>query len=155
MHGSIWDMAIEQQKQKEASLSGMTEKHKETTLLVVGSKGVGKTTLIHRLLERQETSKPTLALEYTYGRKTNQTLAKVSIFWDPFEKVLMFWTGCLSYLGAGRRHVVNKPIGDPHVADQAGYIACGLDGRLVRATPALVHARDNDDSSDHSFATFA
>ena len=77
MPESIWDMAIEQQK--EASLSKMTEKHKVRTLLVVGSKGVGKTTLIQHLLERQESSKPTLALEYTYGRKANQTLAKVSI----------------------------------------------------------------------------
>jgi hypothetical protein len=40
---------------------------------------VGKTTLIHRFLEREEAAKPTLAMEYTFGRKTNQNLLKVSI----------------------------------------------------------------------------
>jgi hypothetical protein len=39
---------------------------------------VGKTTLIHRFLEREEAAKPTLAMEYTFGRKTNQNLLKVS-----------------------------------------------------------------------------
>jgi hypothetical protein len=46
-------------------------------LKTAGSKGVGKTTLIHRFLEREEAAKPTLAMEYTFGRKTNQNLLKV------------------------------------------------------------------------------
>ena len=33
-----------------------------------GSKGVGKTTLVHRFLEREEAPRQTLALEYTFGR---------------------------------------------------------------------------------------
>ena len=76
---SIWDMAIAHQAEKHQNSSSTTlsAQHKETTLLFVGSRNVGKTTLIHRFLERQETSKPTLALEYTFGRKTNQNLAKV------------------------------------------------------------------------------
>ena len=78
MPDSIWDLAIAQQKQREiTSPSSNSQKHKESSLLVVGSKGVGKTTLIQRLLERQEAAKPTLALEYTYGRRANQSLAKV------------------------------------------------------------------------------
>ena len=78
MPDSIWDMAIEQQKQRDISLSTTNSlKHKESSLLIVGSKGVGKSTLIQRLLERQEPAKPTLALEYTYGRRSNQSLAKV------------------------------------------------------------------------------
>jgi GTPase SAR1 family protein len=48
------------------------------TQCYAGSKGVGKTTLIHRFLEREEAAKPTLAMEYTFGRKTNQNLLKVS-----------------------------------------------------------------------------
>ena len=44
-----------------------------------GSKMSGKTTLIHRFLEREEAAKPTLAMEYTFGRKTNQNLVKVRI----------------------------------------------------------------------------
>jgi molybdopterin-guanine dinucleotide biosynthesis protein len=43
----------------------------------LGSKTSGKTTLIHRFLEREEAAKPTLAMEYTFGRKTNQNLVKV------------------------------------------------------------------------------
>ena len=77
---NIWDLAIAQQnqrRQKAATSSTLSEQHKETTLLFVGSRNVGKTTLIHRFLERQEPPKPTLALEYTFGRKTNQNLAKV------------------------------------------------------------------------------
>ena len=78
---SIWDIAIVQQNEKRQNSSSATlsAQHKETTLLFVGSRNVGKTTLIHRFLERQETPKPTLALEYTFGRKTNQNLAKVSL----------------------------------------------------------------------------
>ena len=44
-----------------------------------GSKMSGKTTLIHRFLEREEAAKPTLAMEYTFGRRTNQNLVKVRI----------------------------------------------------------------------------
>ena len=74
----IWELAIAQQNEKrQSSSSKLSEQHKETTLLFVGNRNVGKTTLIHRFLERQETPKPTLALEYTFGRKTNQNLAKV------------------------------------------------------------------------------
>ncbi len=36
-----------------------------------------QSTLIHRMLEREEAAKPTLALEYTFGRKTNLNLSKV------------------------------------------------------------------------------
>lgn len=72
---NVWDAAIEfDKKRKEAQvLHGQAE----TTLLVIGSKSVGKSTLIHKFLERQEAAKPTLALEYTFGRKTNQSLIKV------------------------------------------------------------------------------
>ena len=37
-----------------------------------------QSTLIHRMLEREEAAKPTLALEYTFGRKSNLNLSKVS-----------------------------------------------------------------------------
>ena len=36
-----------------------------------------QSTLIHRMLEREEAAKPTLALEYTFGRKSNLNLSKV------------------------------------------------------------------------------
>lgn len=69
---NIWEAAIAYQKVKLEEKGG--NNINETTLLFVGSKNVGKTTLIHRLLERQEAPKPTLALEYTFGRKKNQNL---------------------------------------------------------------------------------
>ena len=50
----------------------------ERTLLILGSRGVGKTTLVHRFLDSQDSPKPTLALEYTFGRKANNDLAKVN-----------------------------------------------------------------------------
>ena len=90
---SIWDMAIAHQNEKRENSSSsitLSAQHKETTLLFVGSRNVGKTTLIHRFLERQETPKPTLALEYTFGRKTNQNLAKVYIF-----RIEVFDTKCI------------------------------------------------------------
>ena len=76
----IWDLAISINTQ--ALLAGegdSTNKPKERSLVMLGSKGVGKTSLIHRFLERDEAAKQTLALEYTFGRKTNQNLVKVNI----------------------------------------------------------------------------
>ncbi|XP_031617201.1 cytoplasmic dynein 2 light intermediate chain 1 isoform X2 [Contarinia nasturtii] len=43
---------------------------KERTIFVLGSKGVGKTSIINNFLDRSETIKPTLALEYSFGRRS-------------------------------------------------------------------------------------
>ena len=78
---NIWDLSIQQSKEKRENLSSKPDSQaSERSLLVVGSKEVGKTTLIHRFLESQDSAKPTLALEYTFGRKTNHNLAKVNIY---------------------------------------------------------------------------
>jgi dynein light intermediate chain 2 len=76
---SIWDLAIQQSKEKRENVvaTSSDKDSLERTLLILGSKRCGKTTLIHRLLDSQDSAKPTLALEYTFGRKTNNTLAKV------------------------------------------------------------------------------
>ena len=77
---NIWDLSIQQSKEKRENLSSKPDSQaSERSLLVVGSKEVGKTTLIHRFLESQDSAKPTLALEYTFGRKTNHNLAKVYV----------------------------------------------------------------------------
>jgi len=73
----IWDLAISINNQTIISGKDSANKQKEASLVFIGSKGVGKTTLIHRFLEREEAPKQTLALEYTFGRKTNQNLIKV------------------------------------------------------------------------------
>ena len=50
----------------------------ERTLIILGSRGVSKTTLVYWFLDRQVLPKSTLALEYTFGRKANNDLAKVN-----------------------------------------------------------------------------
>ena len=76
---NIWDLSIQQSKEKRENLSSKPDSQaSERSLLVVGSKEVGKTTLIHRFLESQDSAKPTLALEYTFGRKTSHNLVKVN-----------------------------------------------------------------------------
>ena len=75
---NIWDLAIEQSKEKRANELTDQKSSDERTLLILGSRGVGKTTLVHRFLDSQDSPKPTLALEYTFGRKTNNNLAKVN-----------------------------------------------------------------------------
>ena len=80
MPTNIWDLAIQQSKEKRASIKDDLQSSKERSLIILGSRGVGKTTLIHRFLDSQDSAKPTLALEYTFGRKTNNNLAKVISF---------------------------------------------------------------------------
>ncbi|XP_004925548.1 cytoplasmic dynein 2 light intermediate chain 1 isoform X1 [Bombyx mori] len=41
------------------------------TIFLAGSKNVGKSTLLHMFLEKLETPRNTLVLEYSFGRKTN------------------------------------------------------------------------------------
>ena len=81
---NIWDLAIDQAREKRANVLTKTDNQStERSLLVLGSKSVGKTTLIHRFLDSQDAAKPTLALEYTFGRKTNNNLAKdVCHIWE-------------------------------------------------------------------------
>eukprot|EP00039_Didymoeca_costata_P002591 m.61301 g.61301 ORF g.61301 m.61301 type:complete len:363 (-) comp11397_c0_seq2:82-1170(-) len=44
--------------------------NEERSIFLIGSKGAGKTTMVMRFLDRaQDTPKPTIALEYTFGRK--------------------------------------------------------------------------------------
>ncbi|CRK93597.1 CLUMA_CG007130, isoform A [Clunio marinus] len=61
-----YKLMLEQNK-NEKILNGPTER----TTFVLGSKGVGKTTMINNFLDRNESVKPTLALEYSFARRTN------------------------------------------------------------------------------------
>ena len=47
---NIWDLAIEQSKEKRANELTDQKSSDERTLLILGSRGVGKTTLVHRFL---------------------------------------------------------------------------------------------------------
>lgn len=48
----------------------------ERTIILLGSKGVGKTTMIYRFLDKEETPKPTIAMDYSFGRKAGKSLVK-------------------------------------------------------------------------------
>ncbi|VVC34099.1 Hypothetical protein CINCED_3A001829 [Cinara cedri] len=48
----------------------------ERTLLVIGNKNAGKTTLIHKFFDKSEQPKPTLALEYSFARRSGKSLTK-------------------------------------------------------------------------------
>ncbi|KAI8785086.1 cytoplasmic dynein 2 light intermediate chain 1 [Biomphalaria glabrata] len=66
MDKSLWDLAIEQNEiKKDENFSS-----EESTVIVMGSKSSGKTSIILRFLDRDEPPKPTVALEYTFGRRS-------------------------------------------------------------------------------------
>uniref|UniRef100_A0A8C2NN25 Cytoplasmic dynein 2 light intermediate chain 1 n=1 Tax=Capra hircus TaxID=9925 RepID=A0A8C2NN25_CAPHI len=56
----------------------------EKSVFFIGSKNGGKTTIILRCLDRDEPPKPTLALEYTYGRraKGHNIPKDIAHFWE-------------------------------------------------------------------------
>ncbi|CAD5125611.1 DgyrCDS13814 [Dimorphilus gyrociliatus] len=77
---TLWDIAIENAKENQKT-QGISE---ELSVLFLGSKTCGKTQLILRYLDKDETAKPTTALEYTYVRKgKGQSMAKdVGHIWE-------------------------------------------------------------------------
>ncbi|XP_057300241.1 cytoplasmic dynein 2 light intermediate chain 1-like isoform X2 [Hydractinia symbiolongicarpus] len=73
---TLWDIALNERRN---ILKNVSEGHSDSTniaseshLLVCGSKDAGKTSLIQRFLERDETPKPTVGLDFCYGRKSKQ-----------------------------------------------------------------------------------
>ncbi|KAH6589332.1 hypothetical protein BASA50_002914 [Batrachochytrium salamandrivorans] len=56
----------------------------ETTVYVVGSKGSGKSSMILRFLDRDETPSPSVALEYTFGRRTRgvNSVKDITHIWE-------------------------------------------------------------------------
>lgn len=74
----MWDLAIQQAKQNK----GGTQMHDDSAIFLVGSKNSGKTSIILRYLDRDETPKPTVALEYRYGRRTRGQNVDVGHIWE-------------------------------------------------------------------------
>ncbi|XP_033736080.1 cytoplasmic dynein 2 light intermediate chain 1-like isoform X1 [Pecten maximus] len=76
----LWDLAVIQANDKtnENTVSD------DSAVFVIGGKGAGKTSIILRFLDRDEASKPTVALEYTFGRKAKgHNIAKdVGHIWE-------------------------------------------------------------------------
>ncbi|XP_042879957.1 cytoplasmic dynein 2 light intermediate chain 1-like [Penaeus japonicus] len=82
---SVWDAAVAEARRRRADPNHADGEKapREATLLVVGTRGAGKTTLLQRFLDREEPPRTTLALEYTYGRKSGKTLVKdVGHLWE-------------------------------------------------------------------------
>uniref|UniRef100_A0A1I8Q9N7 Cytoplasmic dynein 2 light intermediate chain 1 n=1 Tax=Stomoxys calcitrans TaxID=35570 RepID=A0A1I8Q9N7_STOCA len=55
---------------------------RERTIFILGSKGVGKTTVINTFFDRDEAPRPTLALEYSYARKTGAAQKYICHMWE-------------------------------------------------------------------------
>ncbi|CAI2725916.1 unnamed protein product [Schistosoma spindalis] len=78
MPETLWEIAIKQNRTKSVQIGT------ENTLIFAGNKGSGKSTIINRFLEKDETPKSTLALDYTFGRKGagNYHTRVVSHIWE-------------------------------------------------------------------------
>ncbi|XP_075605244.1 cytoplasmic dynein 2 light intermediate chain 1 isoform X2 [Balearica regulorum gibbericeps] len=82
---TLWDLAIaEVEKTENPDDNAKRVEVWEKSLLFMGSKNGGKTTVILRCLEREEIPKPTLALEYTFGRRARRhnSPKDVAHFWE-------------------------------------------------------------------------
>ncbi|XP_061395425.1 cytoplasmic dynein 2 light intermediate chain 1 [Musca vetustissima] len=55
---------------------------RERTVFLLGSKNVGKTTSINSFFEREESPRPTLALDYSYARKTGAVQKQICHIWE-------------------------------------------------------------------------
>ncbi|EZA52630.1 Cytoplasmic dynein 2 light intermediate chain [Ooceraea biroi] len=65
-------LAIEEEKKRKTDANDTHER----SIIILGSKGVGKTTMVYRFLEKDEKPKPTIAMDYSFGRKTVKSLVK-------------------------------------------------------------------------------
>lgn len=81
MDKSLWDLAIEKSNLTKEDENVQSE---ESSIFLVGSKNSGKTSIILRFLDRDEPPKPTVALEYTFGRRAKgHNIAKdVGHIWE-------------------------------------------------------------------------
>ncbi|XP_040525075.1 cytoplasmic dynein 2 light intermediate chain 1 isoform X4 [Gallus gallus] len=82
---TLWDIARDEvEKRENNGDDGKRVEVCEKSVLFMGSKNGGKTTIILRCLEREEVPKPTLVLEYTFGRRARRHNAPKDIahFWE-------------------------------------------------------------------------
>ncbi|KAG1950834.1 cytoplasmic dynein 2 light intermediate chain 1 [Pimephales promelas] len=86
---TLWDIAAAEVRSRENRTDeedAEEDAHFRTqrTVFFVGSKAGGKTTILLRFLDRDESAKPTLALEYTFGRRTrgHNTPKDIAHLWE-------------------------------------------------------------------------
>ncbi|XP_019338806.1 cytoplasmic dynein 2 light intermediate chain 1 isoform X1 [Alligator mississippiensis] len=83
---TLWELA-----QAAAERGGDAEGAADKALLFLGSKAGGKSTIILRCLDREEIPKPTLALEYTFGRRAKGHNTISSHVRDKPKDIAHFW----------------------------------------------------------------
>uniref|UniRef100_A0A8D0GGD6 Cytoplasmic dynein 2 light intermediate chain 1 n=1 Tax=Sphenodon punctatus TaxID=8508 RepID=A0A8D0GGD6_SPHPU len=82
---TLWDIAkAEVERRENIADDGDGTEVWEKSIFFMGNKNGGKTTIILRCLDRDEIPKPTLALEYTFGRraKGHNTPKDIAHFWE-------------------------------------------------------------------------
>ncbi|XP_034407988.1 cytoplasmic dynein 2 light intermediate chain 1 isoform X1 [Cyclopterus lumpus] len=83
---TLWEQAAAEVHSREAAAGeeDRGEAVSERTVFLMGSKAGGKTSILHRCLDRDEPSKPTLALEYTFGRRArgHNTPKDIAHLWE-------------------------------------------------------------------------
>lgn len=86
---TLWDVAAAEVRSRESRTDeedAEEDAHfiSQRTVFFVGSKAGGKTTILLRFLDRDETAKPTLALEYTFGRRArgHNTPKDIAHLWE-------------------------------------------------------------------------
>lgn len=82
---NLWDLAVAEVQRKENSEDDSeASADSERSVFFIGNKNGGKTTIILRCIDRDEAPKPTLALEYTFGRraKGHNTPKDIAHFWE-------------------------------------------------------------------------
>ncbi|GLD63948.1 cytoplasmic dynein 2 light intermediate chain 1 [Lates japonicus] len=83
---TLWELAAAEVRNRESG--GGEEEGGETvterSVFLMGSKSGGKTSILLRCLDRDEPSKPTLALEYTFGRRArgHSTPKDIAHLWE-------------------------------------------------------------------------
>ncbi|XP_077351113.1 cytoplasmic dynein 2 light intermediate chain 1 [Festucalex cinctus] len=84
----LWDLAAAEVQSRESGdgddAGGGGEAVGERTVFIMGSKTGGKTSILLRCLDRDEPAKPTLALEYTFGRRAtgHNTPKDIAHLWE-------------------------------------------------------------------------
>ncbi|XP_045926048.1 cytoplasmic dynein 2 light intermediate chain 1 [Micropterus dolomieu] len=81
---TLWELAAAEVRETEGGEEDAGETVSERTVFLLGSKAGGKTSILLRCIDRDEPSKPTLALEYTFGRRArgHNTPKDIAHLWE-------------------------------------------------------------------------
>ncbi|KAI8799875.1 hypothetical protein BJ742DRAFT_860483 [Cladochytrium replicatum] len=101
----------------------------DTVLFFVGSKGSGKSTIVHRFMDKDEAPTPTVGLEYNYGRRTRGVTA--------IKDVVHIWE-----LAGGTRmsQLINVPLNEQNLHNTSFVLVLDLSKpeSIVPTTEALM-----------------